>query len=42
MKTYCCKGKKMWRYPANRTIERLTAQGYSEMVWGNVDFLRIV
>lgn len=37
--TYYAKGRKMWRYPSNRTIERLKAKGYREMVWGNGDFI---
>ena len=41
MKTYFCKGKKMYKYPSRRTIERLIAKGYSEMVWQNGDFLCI-
>lgn len=26
--TYYAKGKKMWRYPSNSTIERLKKEGY--------------
>lgn len=39
--TYFSKGKKMWHYPANSTIERLRANGYREIVWRNGDFIRI-
>lgn len=39
--TYFSKGKKMWHYPANSTIERLRANGYREIVLGNGDFLCI-
>lgn len=41
MKTYFCKGKKMWHYPSNRTIERLLSKGYTQMVWENGDFICI-
>lgn len=37
--TYFAKGKKMWQYPANSTIERLKKQGYRQIVWENGDFL---
>lgn len=37
--TYFAKGKRMWRYPANSTIERLRKQGYRMIVWGNGDFM---
>ena len=36
---YLAKGKRMWKYPANSTIERLRKKGYRMIVWGNSDFL---
>lgn len=39
--TYYAKGRKMWRYPANSTIERLKRQGYRQIIWGNGDFILI-
>lgn len=36
---YFAKGKKMWQYPANSTIERLRKSGYRQIVWDNGDFL---
>lgn len=39
--TYYARGRKMWRYPSNRTIKRLRDQGYRRIVWDNGDFLLI-
>lgn len=36
---FYAKGKKMWNYPKNSTIQRLKKQGYSSIVWRNGDFL---
>ena len=40
--TYYAKGKKMWKYPAIRTIQRLRKKGYRMIVWANGDFLSII
>ena len=37
--TYFAKGKKMSKYPTNRTINKLKKLGYREMVWRNGDFI---
>lgn len=37
--TYYARGKRMWRYPSNRTIERLKKQGYHKIVWDNGEFI---
>ena len=37
--TYFAKGKKMWRYPAHSTMERLRKKKYRQIVWGNGDFI---
>ncbi len=39
--TYYAKGKKMYQYPANSTIEKLKKLGYRLVVWQNGDFLYI-
>ena len=39
--TYFCKGKRMYKYPAGSTIDRLRKLGYTVMVWQNGDFLKI-
>lgn len=39
--TYFSKGKKMYKYPSSRTLERLRKKGYTEIVWCNGDFLSI-
>ena len=36
---YYAKGKKMWAYPSNTTIERLRKNGYYQIVWQNGDTL---
>lgn len=36
---YYAKGAKMRRYPANSTIERLSAAGYRSIIWKNGDFI---
>ena len=40
-RTYYMKGKKMWQYPSNKTIERLKKLGYTNIIWKNGDFLYI-
>ena len=39
MKTYYAKGKRMYQYPSNRTLEKLKKQGYNEIIWQNNDFI---
>lgn len=39
MKTYYARGKKMWNYPSNTTLENLKRKGYGQIVWQNGDFL---
>ena len=39
MKTYFCRGKRMWKYPAASTIERLRQRGVIMMLWLNGDIV---
>ena len=38
---YYAKGKKMWSYPCNTTIEKLRKKGYYQIVWKNGDTLSL-
>lgn len=41
MKTYFCKGKRMYKYPATSTIDRMRKRGIIMMLWLNGDFIII-
>lgn len=41
MKTHFCRGKRMYKYPATSTINRLKAKGIIMMLWLNGDFILI-
>ena len=41
MKTHFCRGKRMYKYPAASTINRLKAKGIIMMLWLNGDFILI-
>lgn len=41
MKTFFARGKRMWKYPAASTIERLRKQGTIMILWRNGDFIII-